>query len=170
VLVTEDTPATRFPDCDDVDGDTLTYAIVGQGTKGTASVQPDGRLRYAPNANENGADSFTFTAADGVVTTSVQTAQVAITAVNDAPTCGAVTLSTPRDTSGATFPDCEDVDGDPLSYEIVTQPLSGTASVNGQQLSYVPAAGYEGSDSFTYRAGDGTAFSGPAAVSVTVTL
>jgi large repetitive protein len=169
VLVTEDTPATRFPDCDDVDGDTLTYAIVGQGTKGTASAQPDGRLRYAPNANENGADSFTFTASDGVVTTSVQTAQVAITAVNDAPTCGAVTLSTPRDTPGATFPDCEDVDGDPLSYEIVTQPLNGTASVNGQQLSYVPAAGYEGSDSFTYRAGDGTAFSGPAAVSVTVT-
>lgn len=122
-----------------------------------------------PNADENGADAFTFTVSDGVVTTVAQTAQVSITAVNDAPTCNGVVLTTSSGTPGATFPDCEDVDGDPLTYEIVTQPSNGTASVVGSELRYVPAAGFSGADSFTYRAGDGTLFSAASTVSVTVT-
>jgi VCBS repeat-containing protein len=169
LVTTEDTPGLRFPDCDDADGQALTYTIVGQGTKGTASVEEDGRFRYAPNANENGADSFTFAVSDGIITTSGQTAEVSITAVNDAPVCRAVGLTTPRETAGTIFPDCEDADGNTLTYEIVSAPANGTASVSGPQLSYSPAAGYTGSDSFTYRASDGTLFSAAATVSVTVT-
>jgi hypothetical protein len=169
LLTTEDTAGLTFPDCDDVDENPLTYTIVGQGTKGTASVEPDGRLRYVPNADENGPDTFTFTVSDGVVTTGAQTAQVSITAVNDAPTCNGVVLTTSSGTPGTTFPDCEDVDGDPLTYEIVTQAANGTASVAGIELRYVPAAGFSGADSFTYRASDGTLFSPASNVSVTVT-
>ena len=52
--------------------------------------------------------------------------------------------------------------------EVVTAPVHGTAVATGAGISYQPAAGYAGPDSFTYRAGNGLSTSGVATVSVTV--
>jgi large repetitive protein len=155
--------------CSDADLDTLTFTRTGP-THGQLTLFGDGSFEYVPEQDYNGPDSFTVVARDpSGLTSALATVTVTVAPVNDAPSCNAVALSTPPDTPGATLPDCEDVDGDTLTYEIVTQPLNGTASVNGQQLAYVPALGYTGPDSFSYRAGDGTLFSSPATVSVTVT-
>src|SRR4029434_472401 len=63
-----------------------------------------------------------------------------------------------------------DVDGDTLSAVLVSQPTHGTLSLNSNgSFSYVPAANYNGSDSFTYKANDGQADSGVATVSITIT-
>lgn len=62
-----------------------------------------------------------------------------------------------------------DADGDALTYAIVTGPAHGTLSGGGQDLIYTPAAGYYGTDSFTFKANDGMADSGLATVSITVT-
>ena len=63
-----------------------------------------------------------------------------------------------------------DPDGDPLTVTNLTQPANGTAQVNANQsVTYTPAAGFTGSDSFTYRARDGQANSNVATVAVTVT-
>ena len=55
---------------------------------GTVTVNPDGTLRYTPDANYNGADTITYTVSDG--NGGIDTGAVAITvhAVNDAPTTG----------------------------------------------------------------------------------
>src|SRR5690606_31586971 len=62
-----------------------------------------------------------------------------------------------------------DADGDPLVLTVATQPSSGTlGAVLGSLVTYTPAPGFVGDDSFTYVASDGTATSAPATVSITV--
>ena len=59
-----------------------------------------------------------------------------------------------------------------LTYEILTPPqhgtLSGNLGVTNAVLTYVPAAGYHGTDSFIYRAKDGAWYDQPATVTITV--
>jgi len=63
-----------------------------------------------------------------------------------------------------------DADGDPISAQLVSGPAHGSLSLaaNGS-FSYKPAAEYSGTDSFTYRANDGTASSLATAVTINVT-
>ena len=62
-----------------------------------------------------------------------------------------------------------DVDGDPLTFSVATNPAHGTLSGTAPNLTYTPTAGYIGPDSFTFRASDGQATSAPAAVDISVT-
>ncbi|MDI6712342.1 MAG: cell wall-binding repeat-containing protein [Anaerosomatales bacterium] len=62
-----------------------------------------------------------------------------------------------------------DPDGDPLTAQLVTTAAHGTLSLNPNgSFSYTPAAGYTGTDSFSYRASDGALLSGTASVLITV--
>jgi len=56
----------------------------------------------------------------------------------------------------------------PVTYSVVTQPLHGTLSGTAPDLTYTPAAGYIGTDSFTFKLSDGTADSAPATVSLVI--
>lgn len=59
--------------------------------------------------------------------------------------------------------------GDSLTYSIVSGPANGSlGTVSGNKVTYTPAAGYSGSDSFSFKANDGTADSNVATVSITV--
>ena len=49
----------------DVDGDTLSIASVTSGTGGTAVLNANGTVTFTPNANFNGAASFSYTVTDG---------------------------------------------------------------------------------------------------------
>ena len=93
----EDTVGATTLSATDEDGDSLTFAIASQGTKGTAaltgSVSCDALTpsmctrgaSYTPQANVNGSDSFTFTASDSFATSAPAAVAVTITPVNDAP-------------------------------------------------------------------------------------
>ena len=61
-----------------------------------------------------------------------------------------------------------DVDGDPLTYTVVNGPTNGTLSGAAPNLTYTPNASFTGSDSFTFKANDGTDDSNIATVSITV--
>jgi hypothetical protein len=64
-----------------------------------------------------------------------------------------------------------DPNNDPLTYSIVTPPAHGTLSPPGSGVAartYTPTTGYEGPDSFTFKANDGTLDSNVATVSITV--
>jgi hypothetical protein len=56
----------------------------------------------------------------------------------------------------------------PLTYTVLTQPAHGQLSGVAPDLTYTPNSGYSGSDSFTFKANDGTADSNVATVSITV--
>jgi hypothetical protein len=86
-----------------------------------------------------------------------------------APVAGAQAVSTSVDAPLAITLTATDADGDPLTYAIATQPAHGTLTGTGASRTYAPAAGWTGSDSFTFTASDGIATSAPATVSITVT-
>jgi hypothetical protein len=151
----------------DVDGDPLTYSIVAQPMKGILSGTPP-NVTYTPNANFNGSDSFTFKANDGKVDSNVATVSLTILAVNDPPVATPKTVTTPQDTAVMITLTGTDVEGDMLTYSVVTNPSHGMLTGTPPTLTYTPTAGYRGPDSFTFVANDGQANSAPATVSITV--
>ncbi|MFB6272541.1 MAG: Ig-like domain-containing protein [Salinibacter sp.] len=156
--VAEDDTVSIDPNCSDPDGDSLSYAIVEAPSRGSANVS-NGQLEYEPDADFNGSDAFTYRANDGQAHSNTASVDVTVTPVNDAPTCEAISVEVDEGNVAQITPNCSDVDGDSLSYEIVEAPSHGTASVNAGKLRYQPAAGFSGADSFTYRADDGVATS-----------
>ena len=75
LVATEDTPviytaAQLLGNDTDVDNTNaqLTIASVTSGTGGTAVLNGDGTVTFTPNANFNGAASFSYTASDGTAT------------------------------------------------------------------------------------------------------
>src|SRR5437588_812801 len=177
----EDTPATIavLANDTDADGDLLTVASVGAPAHGTTAINAVNTITYAPAVNNNGADSFTYTisdgpdsftykASDGTLNSNVATVTITVTAVNDPPVANAQSVTTNQDTTKAITLTASDVDGDPLTYAVVTAPTHGTLSGTAPNLTYTPAAGYFGPDSFTFKANDGTVDSAAATVSLTV--
>jgi hypothetical protein len=61
-----------------------------------------------------------------------------------------------------------DVENDPLTFAIVSQPAHGALSGTAPFVTYTPAAGFVGSDSFTFKANDGYGDGAPAMVSFDV--
>jgi VCBS repeat-containing protein len=62
-----------------------------------------------------------------------------------------------------------DPDGDTLTASVVSGPANGTLTLNADgSFTYTPAANFNGTDSFTYKAGDGDLQSNTATVSLTV--
>lgn len=66
----------------DPDGDSLTYSIVTNGTKGVATITnaATGAYTYAANVGSSGTDTFTFKANDSFVDSNVASISVTITA------------------------------------------------------------------------------------------
>uniref|UniRef100_UPI0032B2BEDE Ig-like domain-containing protein n=1 Tax=uncultured Mycolicibacterium sp. TaxID=2320817 RepID=UPI0032B2BEDE len=155
----------------DVDGDTLTATVVNGPSHGTLTLNGNGTFTYTPTTNYNGTDSFTYTATDGTATSNVATVIVTVNAVNDAPTAVNDSASTNQGTalSGNVLSNDNDVDGNTLSATLVAGPAHGTVALNSNgSFTYTPTANYTGTDSFTYKATDGTATSNTATVSITV--
>src|SRR5207302_1741125 len=123
---------------------------------------------YTPAANYNGPDSFTFKANDGTVDSNSATITLTVTSVNDAPVANAQTVTTAEDTAKAVVLAATDVDGDTLTYAIVAAPTHGALSGTAPNGTYTPAANYNGPDSFTFKANDGTVDSTSATVAITV--
>ena len=152
----------------DPDGDAITYIIVSGPSHGTLSgTAPN--VTYTPTANYNGADSFTFKVNDGTSDSNIATVSITVTPVGDAPIASSQSITTPEDVAKAFTLIASDPDGDALTYIITTPPTHGTLSGTAPNLTYTPDANYNGSDSFKFRANDGTSNSNSATVSITVT-
>ena len=91
-----------------------------------------------------------------------------IQAVNHAPVAQDQAVTTDQDTPVAITLVATDADNDPLTYSIVTQPAHGTLAGTAPNVTYTPAGGYVGSDSFTFKANDGQVDSNVATVNLAV--
>ncbi|MDH5536973.1 MAG: Ig-like domain-containing protein, partial [Betaproteobacteria bacterium] len=69
----------------DVDGDTLSAALVQGPQNGALTFNADGSFTYTPNENFFGDDSFSYTASDGELTTAPTEVTLHIAPINDAP-------------------------------------------------------------------------------------
>jgi hypothetical protein len=93
---------------------------------------------------------------------------ITVNPVNDPPVADNQAVSTPEDTLLVVTLTASDVDNDPLTYAVGTGPAHGTLSGTAPDLTYTPAAGYNGPDSFTFHVNDGALDSNVATVSITV--
>ena len=151
----------------DVDGDTLSFSIVGSPANGTLSGKAP-NLSYTPKANFAGSDSFEFTARDGAAVSAPKVVSLTVTPVNDAPTATAQSLTLAEDSSIAVRLSGQDVDGDTLAYSIARSPLNGTIAGAPPNVTYTPNPNFAGEDSFEFLARDRTLASAPGLVSLTV--
>jgi DNA-binding beta-propeller fold protein YncE len=90
-------------------------------------------------------------------------AGLAIYHAETAPVCKAASATTPWDKPVAVSLVCSDADGDAVTRSIVASPAHGTLStiLSSGHVTYTPSK-FSGTDTFTFRASDGTNF-GPAA-------
>ncbi len=168
VTTNEDTPINIVLAGTDVDGDALTYTVVAQPTKGVLSGSAP-NLTYTPNPNTNGADNFTFRVSDGAATSSTVTVGITVNAVNDPPTANSDALTTAEDVALPITLTGSDIDNATLTYAVVTSPLNGTLSGTSPNLTYTPNTNFNGADSLTFKANDGTTDSPTAKIRITVT-
>ena len=154
----------------DVDGDSLTVSSVTTPTHGLATLNPDGTISYAPDADYYGPDTFNYTLSDGQGGTDTGLVNVLVTPVNDAPVAVDDAVSTDEDTAMTIdiLANDVDVDGDTLSITVVTTPTSGTITNNGTDVTYTPDNSFSGTDSFLYTVSDGNGGTDTGAVTITV--
>ena len=157
----------------DIDGsfDLSSITVVGDPSQGSVSVDTSmGKILYTPNADYNGADSFTYRISDDDGQQSnVATVSVTVTAVNDAPVANTQSVSTAEDTAKAITLGGSDTEGSGLSYNVVASPSHGVLSGTAPNLTYTPTTNYAGSDSFTFKINDGELDSAIATVNITIT-
>ena len=153
--------------------DVTSVAITTVAAHGTATVDATtGMIDYQPATDYSGADSLQYSVRDNfgamsnAATVSV-TVQPAPAATNDTATVQAnsavmIAVLANDSSSGGTL--------DPTSLKIVVAPTHGKAAVSGGQVTYTPAMGYTGLDTFQYSIQDnlGTT-SNLATVSINVT-
>ena len=160
----------------DVDGDTLTISAAGGAAHGTVSIAADNRsLTYAPNANYNGEDSFTYTVTDGNAVSAPATVTVTTEEVNDPP--HAADDSVPIQEDGAVAIDVLANDGDAdigttpdevLTIQSVSAPAYGAAEIQDNKVLYTAPSNWSGTDSFTYTIADRRGITSQATVRLTV--
>jgi MYXO-CTERM domain-containing protein len=151
----------------DPDGDALGWVVVTPPAHGTVTGSAP---TYTPAADFNGSDAFVIAATDGLLRSTTATVNVTVTPVNDPPVAQDRSVTTHRANPVAVTLLATDVDGDPLTYAVVTPPVAGTLTGTPPTLTYTAHATFaSGTDTFTYRASDGTAASNLATVTVTVT-
>src|SRR5207253_3062780 len=145
----------------DIDSPALTAVVVTGPSHGALTLNEIGRATCRDRANFNGSDSFTYKANDGLVDSNVATVALTINPVNDAPVAVNASFATDEDTAltvsaAGVLANDTDVDSPVLTAVVVTGPSHGALTLNANgSFTYTPAANFNGSDSFTYKANDG---------------
>jgi len=158
-------------------GGSLTYHLVASPQHGvlTGTIP---NFTYTPNGNFNGSDSFTFYVRENDTTNSGNaTVMISVVPVNDQPVAINDSYSVLMNSvlnvavNNGVLSNDTDIDGDLLSAVLVNNVQHGTLNLSSNgSFTYTPSSSYSGTDTFTYRANDGTTDSAIATVTINVVL
>jgi hypothetical protein len=112
-------------------------------------------LTYTPTTGYSGPDSFTFTASDGSLSDSGTISITVAPPPNTAPTATDQTVQVPYNTTTAITLAGTDPQSDPLTFATTGGPSHGLLTGTPPNMTYKPAVGYSGPDSFTFTVSDG---------------
>ncbi len=164
----------------DPDGDDLTFFVVAAPVHGTVSLidggPPDATTAsYTPDRGFSGADTFTIRANDGLADSNTATVTINVLPVTSPPVVEDLAYLVLIDTPSSITLRGSAETGTELTFSISAAPLQGTLGAIDNSRSqtatvtYTPNSGFQGTDTFGVRAGDGYAVSEVATITVRVT-
>ncbi|KSV62384.1 hypothetical protein N185_08205 [Sinorhizobium sp. GW3] len=159
------TAATAYTQTFSVSGGTgpHSYTVVAGSLPNGLVLSSAGALSGTPTVD--GSFNFTVSATDTYGASS--TSSYGLIVRVQAPIAGTTTITVAANSTGNVIaPNLSG--GAAASLAIVSAPSHGTATVAGTSFHYTPAAGFSGTDSFSYSATNATGTSAPATVTVTV--
>ncbi|MCQ4166746.1 Ig-like domain-containing protein [Tahibacter harae] len=172
-----DVSAAFGPLANDVEHDPqiLSATLLSEPARGTLQLGGDGGFRYTPQANDNGEVEFSYRAADPTGLSSDTTVRLRIRPVNDLPVALADSYVAVADrtlvvpAAQGLLANDRDVDSPLLEATVITPPQHGRVqSALDGSFSYLPDAGYLGSDEFRYQLDDGAGGLASAVVTIDV--
>jgi hypothetical protein len=150
-------------------GQTLTTTAVTQGSRGSVVINQDGSVTYTPDSTFTGDDHFDYTVEDPDGHSATQTITVTVGVAGPVALDDDVTTEVNTAVNVAVLDDALDPAGCAVTVTAVTQGAHGTVVIETDgTVTYTPANGYEGPDSFTYTVEDGS--SNPATGTINVTV
>jgi hypothetical protein len=171
VSTNENTPVTITLVATDQDDDDLSFLLTTPPAHGILTGSSLGSFTYTPVSNFSGSDDFTFQAYDGLALSNAATVNITVITYNHPPVAQPDSATTTRGTKVAidVLANDSDPDGDALAVVSFTKGANGKVTTGtSSKLSYSPAAGFMGTDTFGYTISDGRGGMATAAVSVTV--
>ncbi len=145
----------------DSDGNITGYSWSESGS----AMGTNATLSYTPTSAGTHMLTLTVTDDDGATATDT----VVVTAIaNQAPVATAGTIEVIQDTTSTHTLMGADIEGDSLTYAIVTSAQNGSVTIASNIVTYVPSTDFSGSDSFTFVVNDGEFNSTAATVSIVV--
>lgn len=139
------------------------YTVTSGTLPSGMTLSPGGLLSGVPTSA--GASNFTITATDSLASTGSRA--YGLTVAAPTPVAGNVSLTVSANSSAN--PVTLNLSGGPVaSVAVASNASNGTATASGTSISFTPAPGYAGSDSFTYNATGPGGTSNVATVTVTV--
>jgi len=122
----------------DYDGNPLTAILVTGPSHGSLTLNANGSFTYTPQANYNGADSFTYRNSDGALPSNVTVVSINVLPINDAPSGTDKTVTIAANAtytftlSDFGFSDPNDSPANSLAaVKITTLPTAGSLTVSG---------------------------------------
>lgn len=151
----------------DPENNPITYRLKSEPAHGTATLKNGNQVFYVPNKDFNGEDKFEFEASDGTLS-QVGSITLTVSPQPDKPIADSTTETVAKNRTSVIGLKASDVDGDNLTYTILTQPTHGKLTENGSLPNYTPNTDYEGADSVKFRVSDGT-YTADGVVTINVT-
>jgi hypothetical protein len=154
---------------EDEDGDSLSIKSIGDASNGKTFLL-NGEVAYTPDENYFGTDSFTYTVTDGKGGNSTATVNITVNDVNEAVVANNDTFTMEQDTLVTVLnltANDTDGDNDTITVESIqkdstsavaktfTTDNGGVVSIDLGVVSYKPADGFSGTDTFKYTINDG---------------
>jgi len=96
------------------------------------------------------------------------TANVTVIITNSAPVANDQTVTLNENETASITLSASDANGDALTYQILTGPSHGTLTGQAPNLTYTPSQNYNGSDTFTFKANDGSLDSNTATITLSI--
>jgi VCBS repeat-containing protein len=173
----EDSPVTInvLSNDSDPDGDMISIDAITNPTYGNATIA-SGSIVYTPDSGaqslqvgQTATDTFSYTIIDGIEDDTA-TVTITINGLNDMPVASDAQIITDEDELiEYTLPASDPDNGDSLTFEIETEPTSGSVSLDPDGgIIYSPDTNYDGPDSFVYSATDSSGSSDTGTILVTV--
>ena len=153
------------------DGESLSVVSTSDAAHGTLSIEASSLVRFTPEQDFNGIETFDYTVRDTGGLEATATVSVDVTAVNDAPVAVDDEVTTLEDTPVLVdvLANDTDVDGDALSVVVLGIPSFGVAERQGDSIFVTPPDQFSGEVLLDYTISDPEGLEAVGTLKVTVT-